>query len=149
MSVPYPVTDLAAYLTGRWSLHREIREPDGTPLGEFTGLATFTRRADTLDYAEDGTLSTGTYSGPAHRALRYHLTGPGRADVYFDYGVFFHDLDLREGTWRTDHPCRADLYRGEFRTGDADTWHQTWVVAGPTKNHTLSTSYRRVRQSSP
>lgn len=142
----YPVTDLPGYLTGRWRLDREIHEPDGTPIGTFTGTATFTADGEVLDYAESGTLATGGYSGPAHRALRYHVTGPGQAEVYFDYGEFFHDLDLRHGAWRTDHPCSADLYRGEFHTHDADRWTQAWTVSGPTKNHVLRTTYHRERQ---
>lgn len=143
----HPVPDLTGYLAGTWRLHREIHDPDGAPLGTFTGTATFTPREADLDYVERGTLSLGGYSGPAHRALRYHVTGPGQAAVHFDHGGFFHDLDLRDGLWRAEHPCSADLYRGEFHIQGPDRWIQHWSVSGPTKNHALTTTY--LRESDP
>ncbi|RCW46122.1 hypothetical protein DFQ14_102424 [Halopolyspora algeriensis] len=139
----HPVSDLAGYLTGRWLLQRRITDAAGTPRGTFTGTATFTAETDTLMYHEQGTLQWDTYRGPAHRRLRYRIIGPGQAQVSFDYGDFFHDLDLRTGWWRTRHPCRDDLYRGEFHVFGPDHWQQLWTVAGPTKNHTLTTSFQR------
>lgn len=140
----YPVADLAGYFAGRWLLRREIVDSRGAPAGTFTGSATFSEGDEGLVYAEQGTLELGTYRGAAHRRLYYQLTGPGRAAVYFDYGDFFHELDLRDGHWRTRHPCRDDLYRGEFRVQGPDRWQQWWAVAGPAKNHSMSTSFRRM-----
>ncbi|SFT32429.1 hypothetical protein SAMN04487904_10150 [Actinopolyspora lacussalsi subsp. righensis] len=139
----YPVLDLSAFLVGSWSLHRTILSPEGQRWGEFTGSASFTPAGEVLTYGEWGTLRLGGYQGSAFRQLRYQLTGPGQAAVYFDYGDFFHELDLREGHCDTTHPCRDDLYRGEFEVLDADTWWQCWEVFGPTKNHTLRTEFRR------
>lgn len=135
--------DLAGYFTGRWLLRRHITDAAEHPRGTFTGSATFSVEADTLVYHEQGTLQLSTYRGAAQRTLRYRITGPGQAQVSFDYGDFFHDLDLRTGRWRTQHPCRDDLYQGEFRVLGPDRWQQFWTVAGPTKNHTLSTSFQR------
>ena len=139
----YPVTDLADYLRGRWQLHREIVDTDGAALGAFSGTAAFTLDEQNLTYAEQGTLDLGTYRGPARRELRYHITGPGQAAVYFDYGDFFHDLDLREGNWQARHPCRDDVYAGWFHVRGPHEWQQHWNVAGPTKNHALTTVFRR------
>lgn len=135
--------DLPAFFGGAWSLRRVISAPDGGRLGEFEGSARFTPDEDVLCYEERGSLRLGDYQGPAFRALRYHVTGPGQAHVYFDYGDFFHSLDLREGGCRAEHPCRDDLYRGEFGVVDDDTWWQRWVVSGPTKSHVLYTEFFR------
>lgn len=141
----YPVFDLADYLGGRWSLEREIRDGHDRRLGTVTGTVEVTLEGGVLVYYEQGTLDLGTYRGPAHRTVHYRITGPGQAEVYFDYGEFFHELDLREGRWDTRHPCRDDLYRGEFRVHGPHEWEQRWTVAGPTKNHTLTTRLRRDR----
>ena len=140
---PHPVEDLAAYFAGTWRLERAIVDEAGQPLGSFTGSAEFSVDGAVLDYREQGVLALGSHRGPAHRALRYCLDEPGTARVYFDYGEFFHDLDLRQGWWRTSHPCRDDLYRGEYRVLGPDRWWQRWVVSGPTKNHVLTTSFQR------
>lgn len=139
----HPVTDLVAYFEGPWSLDREITDASGAPVGAFTGTARFTASAGVLDYREDGELRMGAHRGPAHRALRYVLTGPGQAEVYFDYGDFFHLLDLRTGAWDTSHPCRDDLYRGQFRILGPHRWTQSWQVRGPTKDHALHTRFER------
>lgn len=139
----YPVPDLADFLVGSWSLRRTILASDGQRLGEFTGSGEFTPAGTVLEYRERGTLRFGGYQGSASRELRYHVTGPGQAAVYFDYGDFFHELDLRRGYWNTSHPCRDDLYRGEFEVLDSGTWWQCWEVSGPTKNHVLRTRFRR------
>lgn len=61
----------------------------------------------------------------------------------FADGRFFHDLDLRSGHHVADHPCSADLYRGEFSVYDAERWRTMWRVKGPAKDLLLTTDYRR------
>lgn len=141
----YPVHDLAAFFLGEWLLSREIFDVDGVGLGTFDGSARFDLDEDVLFYHESGVLRMGQHAGQASRDLRYHLVAPGRAAVYFDYGDFFHELDLRTGHWQARHPCRDDLYRGEFDVFGADSWRQRWDVSGPTKNHVLVTDFRRER----
>jgi hypothetical protein len=145
----HPVSDLAAYFAGQWRLHREIVDERGTPMGTFTGEAIFTAEGTELIYHEQGTLNLGDHHAPAHRTLHYRITGPGQASVHFDYGDFFHDLDLRDGHWRAEHPCSADLYQGEFTIQGPDSWAQVWTVSGPTKNHTLRTEFRRAVAAKP
>ncbi len=139
----FPVSDLAAYFTGRWVVDREIVDPAGTRIAVFTGTASFAPDGDALVYQEQGTLEMDRYRGPATRTLYYRPRGPGQAAVHFDHGGFFHDLDLRDGRWSARHPCRDDLYRGEVVVRGPDDWRQRWTVAGPTKNHTVTTAYRR------
>jgi hypothetical protein len=139
----WPVPDLAAYFGGEWRLDREIRTADGDPAGEVTGTATFTEADGVLVYHEEGELRLGGYTGPVTRALHYRPAGAGRASVHFDHGGFFHDLDLRDGHWTADHPCRADFYRGEYRVADAAHWRQRWAVRGPAKDHVIVTRFSR------
>lgn len=143
----YPVVDFLAYFAGQWHAERDIHGGVGEPDGKFVGTATFTPETDgdgvVLRYFEQGRLRLGEHEGPAHRQLRYHITGHGQADVYFSHGGFFHDVDLRDGQWRSSHPCRDDLYRGEYTVLTADQWELTWQVAGPTKNHTMTTLFDR------
>ncbi|GAB2787013.1 hypothetical protein GCM10027073_19350 [Streptomyces chlorus] len=42
-----------------------------------------------------------------------------------------------------DHPCSADLYRGEFTVRDEDRWRTVWRVRGPAKDLELDTGYVR------
>ncbi len=97
-----------------------------------------------LLHHESGTFVWQGTARPAERTLRF-LPGsaPGTADVRFADDRPFHDLDLTTGRWVTDHPCAADLYRGEFTVLDADHWRTVWRVGGPAKNLVLTTGYAR------
>ncbi|MGW1269907.1 DUF6314 family protein [Streptomyces sp. NPDC002491] len=98
-----------------------------------------------LLHEECGTFVWLGVARPAARTLRF-LPGsrPGTADVRFADGRPFHDLDLTTGRHVADHPCSADLYRGEFTVRDADRWRSVWRVAGPAKDLLLVTDYARV-----
>ncbi|MFC4082121.1 DUF6314 family protein [Amycolatopsis samaneae] len=144
MDTYLPVPDLAAYFTGTWRLTRDIVTTGGGDAGAVTGTATFTPAEDVLVYVEEGELRLGGYVGPMSRTLHYRLTGLDRAEVHFDHGGFFHDLDLGAGRWSTDHPCRADRYHGEFRVLDDARWQQEWTVTGPAKDHVILTRFVRL-----
>ncbi|CAM02866.1 hypothetical protein A8924_3986 [Saccharopolyspora erythraea NRRL 2338] len=137
------VRDLVGFFGGRWRLERKIVDAAGVRIGSFSGVAVFSPVEWGLEFREEGLLELGAHRGPAHRCLHYRVSGEGRADVYFDYGTFFHDLDLRTGLWRVGHPCRDDEYRGEFRVWDRDRWRQEWTVVGPAKDHALFTDFVR------
>ncbi len=139
-----PVTDVQWFLVGEWSLERDIVDTAGGPAGEFSGTAEARFEGGVVVYREQGRMRLGGHEGPASRCLHYHVTGPGQARVFFDYGDFFHELDLRTGYATAQHPCRADLYRGEFAVLDVDNWWQRWVVTGPEKNHVISTRLCRL-----
>jgi hypothetical protein len=139
------VDDLAAYLLGRWRVDREILDGDREPVGRFAGDAVFVAAGSEpglLRYEERGTLRLGAHRGPAFRRLLYRVDG-ARAEVAFEDGRPFHDLDLRTGRTTADHPCGDDHYRGRFEVVDASTWTHEWVVEGPHKDHLLRTTLFR------
>ncbi|MBB4716412.1 hypothetical protein BJ965_006294 [Streptomyces luteogriseus] len=142
----WPVPDVLAYLAGRWRVSRSVRDLAGGAEGEFTGVTEFRGDGEEpggLLHHESGTFVWQGVARPAERTLRF-LPGPGgTADVRFADGRPFHDLDLRSGRHVADHPCSADLYRGEFTVRDADHWRTVWRVGGPAKDLVLRTDYAR------
>jgi hypothetical protein len=97
-----------------------------------------------LLHHESGTFVWQGTPRPAERILRY-LPGDrtGTARVEFSDGRPFHDLDLSSGTYVADHPCAADLYRGEFTVLGHGRWRTRWRVRGPAKDILLITDYVR------
>ncbi|MEU2751675.1 DUF6314 family protein [Streptomyces collinus] len=149
----WPVPDVLAYLAGRWHVTRSVRDLASGAQGEFTGTTDFraeeteekeeTEETGGLLHHESGTFVWHGVARPAERILRF-LPGPGgTADVRFADGRPFHDLDLTSGRHLADHPCSADLYRGEFTVLDADHWRTVWRVRGPAKDLVLRTGYAR------
>ncbi|MGW1781074.1 DUF6314 family protein [Streptomyces sp. NPDC002143] len=141
-----PVPDVLAYLAGSWRVTRSVRDRASGDEGRFDGVSVFGASDDGgLLQHESGTFVWLGVARPAERTLRF-LPGPtpGTADVRFADGRPFHDLDLRTGRHIADHPCSADLYRGEFTVRDADHWRTVWRVAGPAKDLLLTTDYARV-----
>lgn len=96
-----------------------------------------------LLHHESGTFVWQGVARPAERTLRFLPSPDGTADVRFADGLPFHDLDLTSGRYVADHPCAADLYRGEFTVRDADHWRTVWRVRGPAKDVVLRTDYAR------
>ncbi|MFH8801617.1 DUF6314 family protein [Streptomyces sp. NPDC017936] len=143
----WPVSDVLAYLAGSWRVERSVRDLADGGTGVFTGTTDFRPLGDGgLLHHETGTFTWRGVPRPAERTLRF-LPGPapGTADVRFADGRPFHDLDLTTGRHTADHPCSADLYRGEFTVRDADRWRTVWRVGGPAKDLLLTTDYARVR----
>ncbi|MFF7311878.1 DUF6314 family protein [Streptomyces sp. NPDC008137] len=140
----WPVPDVLAYLAGRWGVTRSVRDLASGAEGEFTGTTEFrTDEAGGLLHHECGTFVWQGVARPAERTLRF-LPGPdGTAEVRFADGRPFHDLDLTSGRHVADHPCSADLYRGEFTVRDADHWRTVWRVRGLAKDLVLRTDYAR------
>ncbi|MFG2131260.1 DUF6314 family protein [Streptomyces sp. NPDC048751] len=148
----WPVPDVLRYLAGSWRVTRSVRDLASGDAGRFEGTTVFSPLDDEggpggsggLRHQEHGTFVWQGVARPAERTLRF-LPGPtrGTADVRFADGRPFHDLDLTSGRHVTDHPCAADLYRGEFTVRDADHWRSLWRVGGPAKNLVLTTDYAR------
>ncbi|MCP9993349.1 MULTISPECIES: DUF6314 family protein [Streptomyces] len=141
----WPVPDALAYLAGRWRAERTVRDLASGDEGRFIGTVGFGPLEDGgLLYQESGDFTWRGVTRPAGRTLRF-LPGPdGTADVRFADGRFFHGLDLRSGRHLADHPCSADLYRGEFTVRDAGHWRAVWRVRGPAKDLELVTDHARV-----
>ncbi|TLS45577.1 hypothetical protein FE633_14295 [Streptomyces montanus] len=145
MSGFWPVTDVLAYLSGIWRVERSVRDLVSGAEGTFGGTTEFEPLGGGgLLHHESGTFVWQGVARPAERTLRF-LPGESasRADVRFADGRPFHDLDLTSGRHIADHPCAADLYRGEFTVLDADHWRTVWRVGGPAKNLLLTTDYAR------
>ncbi|MGI5424664.1 DUF6314 family protein [Streptomyces sp. CA-179760] len=144
MSEFWPVPDVLAYLAGRWGVTRSVRDLASGEQGEFSGTTDFRTEADGgLVHHESGIFLWQGVARPAERTLRF-LPGPaGTADVRFADGRPFHDLNLTSGRYVADHPCSADLYRGEFTVLDTDHWRTVWRVRGPAKDLVLRTDYAR------
>ncbi|GAA3154849.1 DUF6314 family protein [Streptomyces echinatus] len=141
----WPVPDVLAHLAGRWRVERDVRDLANGDEGHFTGVTVFgPLDGGGLLHEESGTFTWRGVARPATRTLRF-LPGPtpSRADVRFADGRLFHELDLATGRYVTDHPCAADLYRGEFTVRDAGHWHTRWRVGGPAKDLLLTTGYVR------
>ncbi|MGW1890834.1 DUF6314 family protein [Streptomyces sp. NPDC002004] len=147
MSEPRPVPDALGFLAGVWHVERTVRDLASGAEGHFSGTTVF-RPLDGgepgLLHAESGAFSWQGVTRPAERTLRFLPGEPaGTVRVEFADGRFFHDLDLRSGRHTADHPCSADLYRGEFTVMDQDHWHTRWRVGGPAKDLVLTTEYVR------
>ncbi|MFG2556350.1 DUF6314 family protein [Streptomyces sp. NPDC048581] len=141
----WPVPDVLTYLAGSWRVERSVRDLASGDEGAFSGTTVFGRLAEGgLLHEESGTFVWQGVGRPAERTLRF-LPGatPGTADVRFADGRPFHDLDLASGRHIADHPCSADLYRGEFTVLDEDRWRSVWRVRGPAKDLVLTTDYAR------
>ncbi|MEU9958375.1 DUF6314 family protein [Streptomyces sp. NPDC050982] len=155
MSEYWPVTDVLTYLTGSWRVERSVRDLASGAQGSFSGTTVFEPLDDEkgLLHHESGTFVWQDVARPAERTLRFLAdgdgAGAGRADVRFADGRPFHDLDLTSGHHVTDHPCAADLYRGEFTVRDADHWRTVWRVGGPAKDLLLTTDYTRGSEQGP
>lgn len=140
----FPVADLRDFLRGRWRIDRTITDRLHGADGRLVGLAEFAPDGDGLAYVETGRLALPGYEGEAEQRHRYRFPAPGRAEVYFRDGGYFHDLDLTRGEWQADHPCGADLYRGWFRALGPDAWRQVWTVVGPRKDLRLAAEFVRL-----
>ncbi|MFJ6835180.1 DUF6314 family protein [Streptomyces sp. NPDC091209] len=154
----WPVRDVLTYLTGSWRVERTVRDLASDAEGRFTGTTAFGPVEDAgppaqarppapagLLHHESGTFVWQGVARPAERTLRF-LPGenPGTALVRFSDGRPFHDLDLTSGRYVADHPCAADLYRGEFTVRDEHHWRSVWRVRGPAKDLVLTTGYTRL-----
>lgn len=148
--MPQGIEDLARFLTGTWRLRRSIVS-GGVEVGRFTGTGTFAAATeadadadavDVLRYLERGTLHLDGGQVEARRELRYRVAGT-RAEVTFEDGRPFHDLDLHRGVDEAEHPCGPDRYLGRFEVVDDDTWHHAWRVTGPRKDHLIRTVLER------
>jgi hypothetical protein len=143
----WPVPEVLAFLAGSWRVDRSVRDLASGDEGRFDGTTVFgPLEGGALLHRESGVFVWHGVARPAERTLRF-LPGPagaGTAEVRFADGRPFHDLDLTTGHWVADHPCAADLYRGEFTVRDADHWRTVWRVRGPAKELVLTTDYARV-----
>lgn len=137
----HPVADLAAFLTGRWSVARTINDTQGS----FDGVAEIGtgNSQDSLIWHETGELELDGAEVEAYRTL---LVVPDNDawEVRFDDGRPFHPLDLRAGRADVEHLCGPDTYRGTYLVTGAGTFCTRWHVTGPGREDVLVTAYRKL-----
>ena len=153
----------AEFLSGDWNVVRQISDHRTGQVGSFRGEASFRPYAAglrgaavippevdrdeepgrVLAYCEHGELQLGSHRGPAGRSLLVRDRADGTADVRFADGREFYRLDLRSGTCQAAHPCREDQYLVTVTRLSADSYTETWRVAGPDKDYELATTYTR------
>ena len=137
------ITDLRAFLEGAWRVLRTVEDRGSGMQGGFIGCGSFVPDAAGLGYAEDGVLRLTAYLGRASRRYLYRFPAPHRALVAFEDGRPFHALDLSRGAWAVTHACGKDTYRATFRVLGGDGWSSRWHIAGPRKDHLVTSHYRR------
>ncbi|GAA1354021.1 DUF6314 family protein [Falsarthrobacter nasiphocae] len=160
--MPYPVLDLAGFLSGTWSAHREIEDRRAGTSGTFTGTLTFepapdetpasnpaprgaplSSPAQRLRAHEEGTLRLqGLAPTPAQRTHLW-LVGGSSAEILFDDGRPFHSLRLDKGADTPSHWCAPDQYEARVEALSPTELSWTWTVAGPAKDLTLRTTLTR------
>jgi len=132
------MTDLEAYLLGRWQLTREIIDHGGDQL-RLAGSAEVERLENgALSYFEQASLEGDATSLEFTRTYLFRPTGAASASVEFDDGSSFFELDLHSGRCRVRHLCDQDLYLGLILTTD-DGWYTRWRCRGPKKNYVATT----------
>lgn len=140
----FAVKDLREFLQGTWWLLRRLDDHRAGLQGQLTGSAVFSPDGPReLYYSEKGRLVIGDHDGLALQSYRYVFPAAGRAEVRFSDGRAFHELDLSDGRWGCAHLCDPDRYDGSFTVLGRDSWRVVWRVAGPRKDLTLDSTYRR------
>ncbi|WFB06068.1 DUF6314 family protein [Streptomyces sp. LX-29] len=144
-SSAYPVSDVAAYLSGWWTVERAVVDLASGASGRFHGTAEFRPSDDgsCVLHIEEGELTWAGTTRRASRTLRLLPRPDGTAEVAFADGRPFHVLDLRGGHWAARHLCSADRYDGDFTAVSPDEWRLRWHAVGPSKNQRMESTYRR------
>jgi hypothetical protein len=147
------IDDTLDFLLGTWSVSRSIEDHRSSTSGSFDGTASFTELpleevADVTRgarYDEEGELRFAAFCGPTHRSLLYVQRGDARVEICFSDGRHYVDLDLRRGSWQTEHPCSEDLYEITTELRSRDQVEERWKVRGPTKDFDAVTTLVRIR----
>lgn len=140
----YPVADLRAFLEGVWRLDRSISDYRSGKTARFEGRALFEPSNRGLCYSETGKVFLDDSSFAASRSYLFVFPEDRFAEVRFDDGNLFHDLDLSGGAWSAEHFCSPDRYRGAFNAESREAWSSRWRIQGPRKDQEISTGYRRL-----
>src|SRR5580692_1012137 len=148
------VVDTCSFLLGKWTLERVLRDHRSGTDGRFEGSATVTiveapSAGNASDgprarYEEAGTLRFGGHEGPASRSLELVRLQSSVVMLYFTDGKPFVDLDLRNGTWRSSHPCGEDHYEIVTVVRSHDEVEEHWRVRGPTEDYDAVAILRRL-----
>jgi hypothetical protein len=148
------VVDTFSFLLGKWTLERFLRDHRSGNDGRFEGSATAAivqapagvsaAAGARARYDETGTLRFGRHVGPASRSLELVRLEGAVVMLYFTDGKPFVDLDLRNGTWRSSHPCGEDHYEIVTVVRSQDELEEHWRVRGPTEDYDAVATLRRL-----
>ncbi|KAA9009264.1 DUF6314 family protein [Histidinibacterium aquaticum] len=136
--------DVLSAFEDRWSLSRRVEDRRAGALLALEGEALLTRDGEGLRYEESGLWTEGPYTGlKASRVYLWRATGEEIA-VFFSDGRPFHDFRPGEaGQAQAGHDCAPDRYDVLYRFELPHLWKSVWTVAGPAKDYTATTLYRR------
>lgn len=109
----------------------------------FRGTACFSACRAGLLLEERGEAAVGAYKGEACQRTVFHFDGASAADVRFEDGRLFHQVDLATGAAVVEHDCPPDRYEGRYRVLAADRWLLGWRVAGPRKKYLIASRFTR------
>jgi hypothetical protein len=142
------VVDTLDFLLGEWTLERYLTDhrsgTDGRFEGSVTVAGTPSGHGSRARYDEAGTMFFGKHEGGATRSLELVRLESTVVMLYFADGKPFVDLDLRSGTWGSDHPCGKDHYEILTVVRSPDEVEERWRVRGPTKDYDAVATLRRV-----
>jgi hypothetical protein len=146
------VVDTFSFLLGKWTLERSLRDHRSGTDGRFEGSAAIVQAPSggkagdgpRARYDEAGTLRFGRHEGPASRSLELVRLQSSVVMLYFTDGKPFVDLDLRNGTWRSSHPCGEDHYEIVTVVRSPGEVEEHWRVRGPTEDYDAVAILRRL-----
>lgn len=134
-------------LLGRWHLDRVIEDRLARERLVVEGEALLERYDDgRVRWHEEGSLRGSSFPDgtPVHRTLWVCPPDDHTATwwVTFEDGRRFHPWSPGVDV---EHPCGADVYRGLVEVPDPNhRWSVVWHSAGPRKDYTTTTAYRRI-----
>jgi hypothetical protein len=127
-----------------WRLERVIRDRLSGTDGRFRGRARIWKSLDGLVYEEEGQLAFGTATPmAATRRYIWQIPVPGRVEVFFDDGRFFHAFVTAGRESSARHFCTPDDYHVTYRFSTPSRWSSEWDVNGPKKSYHLTSAYSR------
>lgn len=100
-----------------------------------------------LAWREAAVMRLGAYKGAATQHYRIDGLAGGAGTLRFADGRLFARLDLTGGACTIVHDCAPDRYEGAFRLYHADHWGLCWRIAGPRKDQTIRTAFRRLKKT--
>ncbi|MBK5932503.1 hypothetical protein C8N32_1366 [Rhodovulum imhoffii] len=127
---------------GLWRLTRKIDDTLTGQCAVLEGQASFTVVPGGLRYEEEGTLRwPGQPPMMARRVYLWHAV-PGRIDVCFADGRFFHSI-APGATPEASHDCPPDFYHVRYDFSRWPDWSAVWDVHGPRKTYAMRSLYSR------
>jgi hypothetical protein len=137
------MTDWIEYLSGQWTLARQITDSRNSQQGDLIGIASFTTTENKTNWSETGRLTLGDYQGDAWRNYWIERGQSGFCQVRFTDGRVFFDLAETVADRAVTHDCPPDRYDGTLTILGPDRWRLHWSIKGPRKDLAINSCYTR------